>query len=404
VLLLAAVCAAGGCSAATEDELRARSAAVTNGTLDTGDAHVVALRDRQATCGQPAIPGCTGVVVAPRVIATAAHCVEDSGAAGTEVFFGSDVEEGGDTVYVEEVLMHPGWDSATRDNDIALVLLRAPAQVEPAPLLAAMDAGFAGTAVRVVGFGSAEAGLTPGVKRSGTAEIASIEAGTFRIAPSPAMSCQGDSGGPVFVTVADTEYLAGITSRGDIDCAEFGVNTRIDVHIDDFIGPYLDAVDANPATPDAGPSRSNAIDVCSELCAGDEDCPPDTTCSLQSGELRCGVASLPYGFFSGQACAGDCDCADGICAAIDRAGRPECACYTTCEPQSGAPDCDPPGGCGCSTTPAHGRSSVAWLVLLLAIALRRRHRAREPNTQDEVSRAPGSPGGSPRPGAMPNNG
>lgn len=350
---------AGGCDTGWVPR---RQAAITYGAVDPGDPHVVALRSRQLTCGAPAPPDCTGTLVAPRVVLTSAHCVDHGVPGAVEVFFGEDAAAGGDVVYVEAITVHPDWDEATRANDLALVLLAVAVPIAPAPLASALDDGLVGATVRLVGFGSAGEGTLPGVKRSGTAVISSLDAVELRIAPAPSMSCHGDSGGPVFVTVAGAEVLAGVTSWGDPECVELGVNARVDAYLPGFIQPYLDGVAQPPDAPDGGPDGAGAIDVCAETCADHADCPAGTVCRPEEGVLRCGVVGLPAGSFGGaDPCESDEECGGGRCVARESSGRPACSCYALCEPP-------PPPGCGCSSARPGSRAAGSLLAVVCAVA------------------------------------
>ncbi len=361
-----------GCSSDVDEEGPATAAhAITKGSVDTSDEAVVALRNRSLLCGTGIPPECTGTLVAPRVLVTAAHCVDHGDPQAFEVVLAADLTSGGEVFYAQDVLVHPQWDPTTRANDIALVTLTASAEVTPPPLATSMDDQFIGVAVRLVGFGGDAVGAPPGVKRTGTATVSSVASTEFRVTPSPSMSCQGDSGGPVFVTVGDTEYLLGVTSWGDPACAEFGVNTRIDSYLAGFIQPYLDSLPAAANTPDAGPARAAPGDVCTEVCADSSECPDGTECRAEDGVMRCGVQGLPHGYFAaGTTCKNDADCVDGVCFAGEAAGRPACTCYTLCDPPPR------PDDCGCSSSPDYPGSAL-WLALAtLGLALMRRPRRR----------------------------
>jgi secreted trypsin-like serine protease len=71
----------------------------------------------------------------------------------------------------------------------------------------------------------------------------------------------GDSGGPALGNDASGQQrLIGVTSWGDEDCKQFGVDTRVDAFWD-FLQPYLDDETA-PADP--GGDNGGGSDFCAD--------------------------------------------------------------------------------------------------------------------------------------------
>lgn len=154
---------------------------------------------------------CTGIVLSPRAILTAAHCAD------SRVDLRIHWRDGGEPVLIEPaaITLHPEFDAKAvsarrRSVDMALVRLSAPlpARFSPARLI---DGPLprAGSAVTLSGYGVSREGeaRTTGTYRS--AALSTVEPyGPGRIllwasdpkgAGKPASgACQGDSGGPIF--------------------------------------------------------------------------------------------------------------------------------------------------------------------------------------------------------------
>ena len=199
---------------------------------------------------------CSGTLVHPRAVLSAAHCAA-GGARPTRVRLRCDTDVPLGTEEELRVLrtrVHPRWH---RDgpNDLALLILERPARTVPAARATAAELGRA-EAVQLVGFGDSdpEASLGFGVKRQVEAPI-----GALRRRPSQTLAaladrldfdpatefvagrkqlgrdtCNGDSGGPAYVRVGARWKLAGVTSRATADavraCGDGGVYGRVDAH------------------------------------------------------------------------------------------------------------------------------------------------------------------------------
>jgi hypothetical protein len=182
---------------------------------------------------------CTGTLVAPLVVLTAAHCVAAQRPTGV-IFV--DRSGGRTEVLIGRTEHHAAFEADTLAADIGAVVLAAPAPTGVAPV--ALSPGVSAAVddeLRLVGFGRTGAlARDEGARREGVAVVDAIDAVTLRLRPAPSQPCIGDSGGPAFATIGGVEHLVGVTSHGDSVCMSFGVETRVDAYLDDFVQPLID--------------------------------------------------------------------------------------------------------------------------------------------------------------------
>ena len=170
---------------------------------------------------------CSGTLIAPRAVLTAAHCIEATT---------PDTVVAGDALIpVRDARPHPGFTRERLNDDLALVFLDDDAPVTPARVAAAPRLG---DHVRVVGYGNAAVGVRDEVptKRAGTQRVDDVTARTFRGRPAPASPCNYDSGGAVLDAQGD---LVGVISAGDLLCTDYALATRADAYRD-FYGDALE--------------------------------------------------------------------------------------------------------------------------------------------------------------------
>ena len=225
---------------------------------------------------------CTGTVVAPRVILTAGHCVEDieSGtiapAAGFAVATGvADVRKAtkANVSLVSQALVYPGFKPSKLQGDAGLLILATPTTAPPISLASDPDAGLlaAGTKLTVAGWGLTNPKAKEGspVLRAGetivqdnaeckrqssryypfysaAVQLCAIDHPTDRVS-----GCFGDSGGPAIATRADgTPVEVGVVSTGGPGCNRHlpNVFTRVD-QLSAWVASWIAAVETGAPAP-----------------------------------------------------------------------------------------------------------------------------------------------------------
>ena len=184
---------------------------------------------------------CSGTLISPTVLLTAAHCAEGDATNRVRVTFSSAYHDG-DTVYAGTFRGDPAYNQSQSDpHDIAVVVFdKAVRGITPAKLPAANAlANLSGSQqFTSVGYGAYEVASGPGgheylyndVRGVATGTLNSVTPSWLRISMNPSTgnggTCYGDSGGPNFLGTSDV--IAGTTITGDTNCRSTNVDYRLD--------------------------------------------------------------------------------------------------------------------------------------------------------------------------------
>jgi secreted trypsin-like serine protease len=232
---------------------------------------------------------CTGTVVAPRVVLTAAHCVENLDRGGLTPasqyalatgVTGPEEAKAENIFRVAETHVFPGFDPGSIHGDAGILILDRPTTAPVLPLAGAGDAALyeGGATVQLAGWGLTRANALEGPPGLRTTSMVvqppalckakthgyyspfspAVQMCTLDLPSRKSGGCFGDSGGPVIGQRPDgTPVELGIISTGGDFCSTKRPNvmTRVDL-VSGWVAEWIAATEAGGPRPVGDPKAA----------------------------------------------------------------------------------------------------------------------------------------------------
>jgi hypothetical protein len=232
--------------------------------LGVAEAALVVGGKESAPCGWPStvdISGCTGTLIHPRVVTSAAHCL--TGRTSAQIKFTAGKEHSGSFTVMGQCKTGSRWGGGASADWAYCVLPDDPRvkmmQYTP-PLVGCEAERFLkpGNSAWIVGFGETAARRGDnGIKREVEVKINRVSNGTVDVGDKDVGACHGDSGGPLYIKLTDGTHdwgwrTAGSTSGAgsNCDCCTTTVFVDLRQHVKAI--EENEGIDVTPCTDDDG--------------------------------------------------------------------------------------------------------------------------------------------------------